>query len=849
MTDRAPVPNGTSAPSSELVPEVSEEFQSIEDASEPRAIKFRSVIRRHLLMIGVCIGLAALAAGAVTFRTTPVYQAMASIRIDEKSGAAAALGALTTSGSSGMATELEMLRSRQLAEEVADSVSYRLRILEPRTAPRSAIFANVAVSRTAPAGRHRLVGIPHGQFVLLDDLPGAAAGTTGDTLARAVEVGERVQAGGLTFKLATAATQYPTIVIDIVPFERAVDSLERVLQVSRRSRDADIVEVSVRDPDPAYARDVANTVVRRFIEGGLGARQLKARSTVSFLREQLERVGKQLAGTSQAVGEFRQRQHIVNLPAEASSGVTRRAELQAERNSLESERRALDNLFRATVSDSGSTGNFSASRRLLAFPTLLKSGIASDVVAALAAAEERRAELLSRRTEQDPDVARVTARIAQLQQQIGSLVSTYLHGLSDQIGALDSVLAQSDANLQSIPGKDMRLADLQRQADGNEAIYTMLQSRLQEAEIAAATVDQTINFVDAAILPGAPVAPRPMLNLALALMTGGMLGLAGAFLREHTDPALHTRRELRAVTGVPVLGLVPRLYARRRLLVGRGRRPRSHSQQERLAHSYGSFVGASSMTSPPPPATPRASTAVGSWRLGFPSGDASRSTNLFIFTEALARLATNLALLAPEQRPRVLMVTSSLPGDGKTTIAANLALALARAGQRVLLLDADLRGGRIAQLVAIQQRVGLAELLGGRAEAAQIVEQVGTWSNGALYVIAAGVLTGVPAELLGSAHAHQLIDWARSAYDMVVLDTPPVTSVADATVLAPLVDGVVLVARAGTTAREALMFTVEQLRIVRAPVVGAVLNDVDLRRDASYDGAYEYYGRYGPVVE
>jgi capsular exopolysaccharide synthesis family protein len=841
MTDPASVPTSTSSPSAEIVSEIDDQIEGLQDSSEPRTVQLWVVVRRHRLLIGACIALAALATGMVTFRATPVYQATASVRIDERPNAAALLGPLAPSGTSGTATELEMLRSRQLATEVADSVAFGLQLREPRTASRSAIFARVAVARDARPGPRRLVRTTGGRFAMIDP----SVSTDSAAGARTVGLHERSQAGGLSFELAPTVAQYPTIVIDVVPFEQAVDSLQKSLEVSRRSRDADIVEVSVRHPDPVYARDVANTMVRRFIEGGLGARQLKARNTVSFLRDQMERVGKQLASSARAVGEFRQRQHIINLPAEASSGVTRRAELQAERNSLETERQALDNLFRATVSDSASASSVGAYRRLLAFPTLLKSGIATDVVASLAQAEETRAELLSRRTEQDPDVVRVKARIAQLQRQIGSLVSTYLRGLNDQISALDSVLARSDAELQSIPGKDMRLSELQRTADGNEAIYTMLQSRLQEAEIAAATVDQTISFVDAAVVPGAPVSPRPVFNMALALMTGGMLGLAGAFLRERRDPALHTRRELQAVTGVPVLGLVPRLHAKRFLPVSLGRRAKQHPSQDRLANSYGSFMHVQARRPAAASSTSlRSSPTVRSSRLTFPSGDTVRSTSLFVFTEALARLATNIALLAPEHRPRVLMVTSSLPGDGKTTIAANLALALARAGHRVLLLDADLRGGRIAQLVAAQQRFGLAELLGGRAVAEQIVEQIGTWSSGSLHVIASGALDGVPAELLGSTHTHRLLEWARSAYDIVVVDTPPVISVADATVLAPQVDGVVLVVRAGSTARAALVFTVEQLRIVRAPMLGSVLNDVDLRRDAAYDGAYEYYGRY-----
>jgi capsular exopolysaccharide synthesis family protein len=216
--------------------------------------------------------------------------------------------------------------------------------------------------------------------------------------------------------------------------------------------------------------------------------------------------------------------------------------------------------------------------------------------------------------------------------------------------------------------------------------------------------------------------------------------------------------------------------------------------------------------------------------------------NSFIFTEAHARLATHLGFVAPQ--PNVVLVTSALPRDGKTTVSSNLALALVRAGHRVLLIDADLRGGSIARLLGIASKPGLADLLAGKAEPAQVVAVAREGQSGDLHVIPAGVRTHTPAELLGSPHARTLVTWAKATYDSVIIDTPPITSVADVAVLAPLVDGVILVARSGATAREALVFAMEQLRLVRAPLLGAVLNDVNLERDAAYDGAYEYYGRY-----
>lgn len=838
--------NGSPALPGQVVPGI-DEFSHDPSMQGPDRYDLTGLLRRNMLLIGTCSCLALIAAAAVTSRLTPMYEATASLRIDEKTSQLAALSGVGSPASNMVATELEMLRGRQLAEEVADSVVFRARLRAPKTSARSTVFSEIGVEPDAVPGLRRLLRGSEKQFVFLSP--------SGEAARRTVAPGDSVASDGVKFTLANDAARLDLVEFEILSSEDAIDQLQGATRVSRRNREAEIVDVSVRDPDPELARTTSNTLVRRFIAGRQGGRQLEARSTVKFLEEQINRVAKQLTAAERRLRGYREQQRIVSLPEEASTGVTRRAELQAQRNALEAERQALDRLFRSAQS-SDRARQAGAYRQLLAFPTLLRSGIASDLVAALTAAEERRAELTSRRTELDLDVVELNARIAQLHQQIRSLVATYLRGLTDQVGGLDAVLAQSDVKLRSIPAKEIRLAELERNAKGTEEIYSMLQTRLKEAEIAAAATDQSVRLVDAAILPRTPVTPKPHVTLPLAALAGALLGFAGAIVRERVDHSLRTRRELFKVTGVPVLGIVPHLNLKLRLpnAIGKiSRRLRSKRVEAHHASSGngGAFLQKRSgnargrlaqLRAKHRPDSQPVEQSVAVEKVRREVKPAAATQNSFIFTEAHARLAANLSFVVPQ--PSVVLVTSSLPRDGKTTISSNLGLALARSGHKVLLVDADLRGGSIARLLGIPQTPGLAEVLAGRAEPAQVLAVVGEGRNGDLHVIPAGARTHAPAELLGSPHARNLITWARATYDAVIIDTPPITSVADVAVLAPLVDGVVLIARSGVTAREALAFAVEQLRLVRAPLLGAVLNDVDLQRDAAYDGAYEYYGRY-----
>jgi succinoglycan biosynthesis transport protein ExoP len=774
-----------------------------------------AIIRRHAVLVVASAIAATIAASMITARTTPVYEATASVRIDERPSQPSALEGIGIAGSNVLATELEMLRSRQLVKEVADSLSLRLGVQQPRFASRDSIFSRIRIAPDAVPGPRRLIRTSDTTFVLLDAI--------GDTLDSRIPAGGHVEREGLAFDLAPSAWNLPSIDFEVLSADAAVDSLLGVIDVSRRNREADVVDVSVRDVDPALARDAANVLVRRFIAGRESSKQLEARSAVEFLRGQIDRVALQLAASEQKLRNFREGQRIVSLPDEASSGVTRRAELQAQRNTLEAERGALDRMLRTTRANAAPDDDGAAYRELLAFPTLVRSGMANDVLTALTAAEEHRAELLARRTNRDPDVVLVNARIAQLHASIRALVTTYLSGLTDQVAALDALLSQSDSKLQTIPGKEIRLGELERNAKGAEAVYSMLQNRLKEAEIAAASTDQTVRVVDAATLPRGPIYPRPLRNLALAMLVGVLLGISGAFLLERGDRSLHTRRELLAATGVPVLGIVPRLELSAGL--------------PRLLGDIAARLGSGRS---------RAIGAVETRGTASARGSAGTPESLFVFTESLSRLATNLLFRAPGSRPRVLLVTSALRGDGKTTIATNLALSFVRSGQRVLLIDADLRGGRIGGALSLRHSPGLGEVLTDAVEASQSVQELPNLSKGqgVLHVITAGAVSDPPARLLTSNAATKLIAWSRSTYDMVIIDTPPVSSVADATLMAHLTDGVVVIARSGATPRDALAFALEQLRIVQAPVFGAVLNDVDLRRDPAYDGAYQTYGRY-----
>ena len=787
-------PHGTDAPQWET------------EAAEGSGTAIIPWARRHALLVAACAIVAGGAGMFVTARLPRLYEASVSIRVDQKAPQATAIGAPNYSRDNGLGTEVEMLRSRELARAVVDSLGLRLTVAKlgsgaGKPVPRSRVLSDVRVRADAPEMWYRLVRIPGDRLELQD--------SSGSTIARPA-AGETVRVGGAVFRLAPEVGDYVPLELAVLTSDDAIDGILRSVSIGRRSREADLVDVQVRGSDPLLARDIANTYGRLYVATHQSARQLEAKQSVAFLGEQIDRVSRQLDSAERSLESYRTRAGVINLPEESSTGVSRRAELLAQRNAIDAERDALARLVQSTRGGDSSKGvdRYSA---LLAFPTLLRSGAASGLQGALSAAEQKRSDLLTRRTEKDEEVKATEARIAALRGQIRDFATTYLQGLTDQVGALDATLSRSDAALSTLPQKELRHSELERSAKTTEAVYGMLQARYKEAEIAAAATDGSIRLVDEAVLPRRPVSPKPLINLALALMAGLMIGVAGAFLRDASDRSLRTRAQLLALTGSPVLSLIPRLKS----VSGLSARLRRDGSSHSLVRPSQS-----------------------------PANTTYSAEDLFGFASSYSRLVTNLGFAGQANPIRVILVTSALPGDGKTTVATNLALTIAREGKRVLLIDADLRGGRVDAALRLPLAAGLGEVLRGQQEFETAVMQVPADGGREVHVLPRGTAKADPAALLASDKPRQVLARARELYDMVILDTPPVNAVADAALLSRQCDGVLIVARAGVTARDALAFAMEQLRIVHAPVIGAVLNDVDLRGDAGVDGAYQYYGRY-----
>jgi tyrosine-protein kinase Etk/Wzc len=800
----------------QLLPETNTSIQRPE-TDRVAALQLWDVVSRNRAFILSGFAIALVAALLFAFLSAPVYESATSIRIDEKEKGLPVLDALAvlSDGGSELSTEMQTLRSRTLAESTVDSLGLqvapktRFRLLGiplppfKRVLPRDEVFSFVSVARTQGKAHYRLEQEKNYEYSLVD--------VDSDKKLGVVRAGELVKLPNVQFSLAPAILKHASVDFYFSPFDITVLSLQHHLTVSRPQRDAQIVLVRFQSEDPVLASQVPNTLTQKFLELRNQIQKTEARSTVRFLSEQIDTLSQQLSATEEAVRAFREGNRVVNLSDEAAAQVSEFAKLQAERNQKEAEREALSHALQEAQARSTGAGadSSSAYRSLIAFPTLLTTN-AAQFLQALNDAENQRALLLQRRTREDRDVQVLTARIRELQQQLSSIAETYLNGLSSQIASTDAALARFNVQLSRIPSKELQLAKLERQNKVLVEIFTLLQTKLQEAKIAQAVEDSRVRVVDPALIPNKPVKPNKSKSLILGSFFGLILAIGLTITRESIDPSVHMLEDVTVATGLSSLGVVPHMDTFRD-----NRGPVPINQGKTGAQRQRQLMGGLALFDPKNPAL-----------------------------EAYRTLRTNITFARADAATlQILVFTSPTPGDGKTTTTANLASTLSQQGLRVLLVDGDMRRGTIHQVFALSREPGLSNVLVGAMPLAECIRHKQVGELGSLDILPCGAAPPNPSELISSSRMEVFLGEMKASYDIVIFDSPPLNLVTDAAILATKADGVVLVARAGVTTKGALTYAADLLRKVRAPALGFVLNDFLFRRDNRYS-AYGGYGEY-----
>jgi succinoglycan biosynthesis transport protein ExoP len=567
----------------------------------------------------------------------------------------------------------------------------------------------------------------------------------------------------------------------------------------------DIVSIDYRHPDPQVARDVPNKIV-----------EVYQRRNIDVHIEGTGRVTHWLAG------------EMTGLKAQANEAQERLAQYQREHNLIgagQNDSLALERLRAGNGSVSGAQA-----QRIVAEARLrLAESNDPDLIASVAPSStlnSLRGQLLSLTAQLNqlttryganyPRVRELRNQIAVLQKQIDVEVPNVQQRIREEYNTashtLDLMQRQLNEQLQDaykLNDSAAQYALLRQDAESSRQLYDQLELKMKESNLAAGLNTASVNVIDDAVLPLGPISPDVRSNVMIAGALGLMLGILGAFLIDSLDDTLRTAEDVEVFSGLLSIGAIPHFHTAR---MGRAEDMGEEPGERRRLISISA------------PASPTA--------------------------EAYRALRSSILLSAIDNPLRTLVITSALMSEGKSTLSANIAIMLAQRGERVLIVDADLRRSTLHLLFGLRRPAqGLTNLLSRQTDQSVILHPLPQVPS--LAYLPAGVVPPNPAELLASHRMAEMMRQWSEQYDRVIIDTAPILAVSDSLAPAARADSVLLVVRAGVTRKKALLRTREMLRRVNAHLLGAVVNDIDMRKDSyyNYSGPYSYgYGYTSEAV-
>lgn len=608
-------------------------------------------------------------------------------------------------------------------------------------------------------------------------------------------------------------------------------------------KESDVIKITARSTIPEEAALIVNTYIEEYSNRNLSASRAKSHALREFLQSQLEVKHGVLDSTEQQLKTYMSRHGVVSLDDEAKKSVEQLASLEASRDALDMEitsREKTVSSLKAELASQEPNVARAIGQSDDAYVKLLQmqlarleverdiataqsgrteevgKGVANDVVrdydTQIAALKknlrERTTMLLKSLTpndQNDPTGNTPTKYLSSIKQKIVEQ-QIDLDGLWAKRSVLEGSLTEYEHRFNTIPEKSIDLAKLQRARLSSEKLYLLVEEKYNEAAIAERSQFGDVNVVDGAAVSALPVSPRPMLNLAVGLILGLGLGAGIVIVRSSMDTRLRTPADFKR-RGIAPLAVILKMNTKK------GRIYPSDMAHTRI----GRIVDPSLVAVVNP---------------------------LCADAEGFRHLRTGVQDMRGRDRVGVLMVTSTSPREGKTTVAVNLAASFAQLEGRALLIDADLRAPKVHELYHLAPEPGLSDLLTGKEHFDRIVRR-NVVPN--LDILTCGARCSNPAELLASSSMKEYIESLSKDYSVIIVDVPPILAVTDPLLIARMADGVLLVAEAGTITEEALETAMESLVKQRRNILGIVLNNFDAKH--AYGGlktAYKSgYGVYG----
>lgn len=582
--------------------------------------------------------------------------------------------------------------------------------------------------------------------------------------------------------------------------------VEPVKETRGLYKETRLIDISYTHTDPEVAAKVVNAIAETYVFNNLERKSETNTNTGTVLQKRIAELQQLIRTDEERLVNYAKNNQILTLDASQNTVVERLGALNRQLVEAEKARLDAESAYNAAKPAGAATA--------LAEGDQQKTNESETKLADL---RQKRAQLMVDATEEAPEVKELDTQIAELDRQVKeirnrksntiltNLETTYRQNLAREQALRKSFQQQRGETLtQNEAAINYRI--IQQEIQTNKTLLDSLLQRSKENDVIMASKPNNISIIDYALAPDGPIGPNRTRTVLMAMFLSLGLGIGFALFLEYLDDTVHSTDEVERLLHLPALAVIPSAAAssRRRLLA-------------------------------PPGALQK--------RNGFnPSDNSELLMNVdgrSPLAEAYRHLRTSVLLSTAGRAPRSLLITSSLPGEGKTTTAVNTAVSLSQTGASVVIIDADMRRPRLRSIFGLSERAGLSSILSSDMSDAEMIALVTKDDVSGLSVLTSGPIPPNPAELLGSDQMRRLMVTLQSEFNHVVVDSPPVTSFTDGVLIASIVDGVLLVVHGGKSSRHVVKRARQLLKDVGAKIFGVVLNNVNLQ---SHD--YYYYQRY-----